>query len=86
MGWKPTLQCVSQANFGTVKRAWKEKVWPAAIVALSSDRCYPKDLEVLKVTINLSYRSMHKKLQKGYARNGNCSFVYLNCTLKKTCS
>lgn len=55
MGWKPTLQCVSQANFGTVKRAWEEKFWPAAIVALSSDRCYPKDLEVLKVMINLSY-------------------------------
>lgn len=87
MGWKPTLQCVSQTNSGTVKRAWEEKVWPAAIAALSSDHRYPKDLEVLKVVINLSYRSMHKKLQKGYEKkNGNCSFVHLKRTFKKTCN
>lgn len=55
MGWKPTLQCVSLASSGTVKRAWEEKVWPAAAVALSPGRCYPKDLEVLKVMMNLSY-------------------------------
>jgi len=86
MGWKPRLQRVSQADSGRVKRAWEDKVWPAAAVALGPDHCYPKVLEILKVVMNLNYQSVLEKLQKGYKRTISISCVYLNCTFKKPAS
>lgn len=64
------------------------KLWhgKTSLAALSPGRCYPKDLVVLKVMINLSYWSTRKKLQKGHARNRYCSSVHLNCTFKKLAS
>lgn len=85
--WGGKRHCsVSQANSGVAKRAQDENASPAAVVARSPGHCYPQDVGVLKVIIKSSYQSMHKKLQKGFARNGNSSFVHLNCTFKKTLS
>lgn len=82
--WGGNQHCsVSQTDSGVAKHAQDENASPAAVVALSPGHCYPQDVDVLKVIIKLSYQSMHKKLKKGYARNGSSLFVHLNCTFKK---